>query len=176
MPRLTFKWVRTSDDPSTFPKWIEDLVNRERIRPDTDHCRFWVSNPDGSSSDCYMGDTVIYAVDGNQEYLGVDHTSSDGSSQLPKDFLDKVPLYPMADQNTRKAIDTLGHWLKVNLRTSSLDQFDRSRLRSLLRDLVDLKHWIIEGNGYKPMPTRPLDPPHDGPISDNDAINIPTPL
>ena len=119
-----------------------------------------------------------------QEYLGVDHTLNDGSSRLPKDFLDKVTLYPMADKNTRTAIDTLGHWLKVNLRTSSLDSFDRTRLRSLLRDLVDLKHWIIEGDGYwmvdgdgyKPMPIGHTDPPQDCPISDNDAINIPTPL
>lgn len=34
----------------------------------------------------------------------------------------------------------------------------------------------FDGDGYKPMPTRPLDPPQDGPISDGDAINIPTPL
>jgi hypothetical protein len=146
MPRLTFQWVRTANDPSTYPQWIKNLIKRELIRPDTYHCRFWVSNPTGGASDCYIGDTVIYAVDGNQEYLGVDHTSLDGSSQLPKDFLDKVPLYPMADRNTQKAIDTLGHWLKVNLRTSSLDSFDRTRLRSLLRDLVDLKHWIIDGD------------------------------
>ena len=141
--RQTFKWTRpdSANPADNIPFWLQDLVKRELVRPDHDECRLWVNTPGGGATDCYKGDTIVYVVDGNREFLTVLPTSLGPVTDIDTD---RVTLSPIADRETLRALDTLGHWLKVNRHQGSpLARFGKSRVEHVLSELADLKNWLV---------------------------------
>lgn len=137
MIRQTFSWTRESYDQN-YPDWILALIKRGKITPDPEQLRLWVETPDGGAVDCYTGNTIVYILEGNREYL----TVIEGTLLADLDKA-QVNLNSIAGKDVFSAIDTLGKWLKVN-RGGPLDGFGVERVNSMLYGLADLKKWLGE--------------------------------
>ena len=121
-----------------YPDWVKSLVARGKVVPNQEALRLWVDVPSGGQEDCYIGDSIVWISEGNKELTLV---IPDGHP-VSNEWLETVPLKSIASDSVRKAIDTVGKFLKDGLQTDVFEQFGRYQAKDLVVDLGELKKWL----------------------------------